>query len=314
MLSQENNRNAIQRPITALAESQSCQKCNNTFKVIDERAEMKDLDEKDLKERVDVYERITVMLYLQGKHQPDPKYIENVQSSSFRVIWRKKIAQWLLQFKDEFKISFSTIEGAVNLVDRYLSMVPTKKTLLQLVAMVSIFVSAKLHEPYPIPLLELQRLAEGMYTSADIKLMELNLLHVVNWDLNPITPSDYVRQVLSTGCWEFGSTSTIDKLVEKCESHLNLLMLEYSLIQYLPSEMAVAAMLVAMRQLEIDDKEIRKVCQSLGLVSSRSRENEVKLFLQDALGIEKDKEDDEDSRCDSPTTVMAIDEVAAAAK
>ena len=39
--------------------------------------------------------------------------------------------------------------------------------------MVSIFVSAKLHEPYPIPLLELQRLAEGMYTSADIKLMEL---------------------------------------------------------------------------------------------------------------------------------------------
>eukprot|EP00948_MAST-09A_sp_MAST-9A-sp1_P002930 g2930.t1 len=156
----------------------------------------------------DITEAISVMLFLQNKHQPNPAYIETIQTPSFRVIWRKKIAEWLLQFASEFSISHDTIAGSLNLVDRYLSLVPTKKTLLQLVAMVAIFVSAKLHEPFPIPLLELQRLAEGMYTAADIKLMELNLLHVVNWDLNPITPHAFTRHLLLADCWNFMKTVT----------------------------------------------------------------------------------------------------------
>ena len=55
-----------------------------------------------------------------------------------------------------------TIACALNLVDRYLSQVSTKKTLLQLLAMVATFVATKLLETNPIQLCELQCLAEGM--------------------------------------------------------------------------------------------------------------------------------------------------------
>ena len=49
----------------------------------------------------------------------------------------------------------------------------------------------------PFPSLPFPSFSHPRYTVEDIKLMELNLLHVVNWDLNPASPHAFVRHLLN---------------------------------------------------------------------------------------------------------------------
>jgi hypothetical protein len=136
----------------------------------------------------DLEERVRVMLTKEVNYLPSPNYIADVQCDGMRPLWRRRVTEWLLEFQEEFGISQDTVAVAVNYMDRYLSKKSTEKEIVQLLAMGSIFVAAKLHETYSIGMKELQALADEVYLASDIKLMELELLSVIQWNLNPITP------------------------------------------------------------------------------------------------------------------------------
>jgi hypothetical protein len=138
----------------------------------------------------DLEERVRVMLTKEGEFEylPNPNYIAEVQRDGMRPLWRRRVTEWLLEFQEEFGISQDTVAVAVNYMDRYLSKKSTEKEIVQLLAMGAIFVAAKLHETYSIGMKELQALADEVYLASDIKLMELELLGVLQWNLNPITP------------------------------------------------------------------------------------------------------------------------------
>jgi len=189
----------------------------------------------------DLRERILIMLQTECESLPHYNYIETVQRDGMKELWRRKVTCWLLEFQEEFRISQDTVAVAVNYMDRYLSQISTKKSILQLLAMGAVFIAAKLHETYPIGMSELQTLAEGMYLESDIKLMELELLRVIQWQLNPVTPQTVMNHMV---CY-VDSPEKRKLLREHAEAFLDVALCEYEFIGYLPSVQGVSAILCA---------------------------------------------------------------------
>ena len=191
--------------------------------------------------KADLHERISIMLEQEASSLPLKNYIETIQHDGMKEIWRRKVTCWLLEFQEEFHISQDTVAVAVNYMDRYLSEISTKKSILQLLAMGAVFIAAKLLETFPIGMTELQTLAEGMYLESDIKLMELELLRVIQWRLNPVTPQCVMNHLI---LYE-ESADQRRLLREHAEAFLDVALCEYEFLQFLPSTQGIAAILCA---------------------------------------------------------------------
>jgi hypothetical protein len=144
--------------------------------------------------REDVVARLCGMLKGEVRMvAPRSDYIESVQNGGMSTVWRARICEWLLEFVDEFDLTVDTVAVAVLNIDRYMSCRTVEGCIVQLVAMAAIMVASKVHEPYPLQVNDVQWLAEGVYCESDIRLMELDLLHTIGWDANPVTSYQFMR-------------------------------------------------------------------------------------------------------------------------
>jgi hypothetical protein len=188
-----------------------------------------------------VEERLLRMLSREHELRARPELIEAVQRDGMRPVWRSKVASWLLEFEDEFGLSQDTIYVAVNYMDRYLSQVSTKRSLLQLLAMGAILVASKLHEACPLRMSDLRELADGTYAESDIKLMELELLRVIQWQLHPVTP----QAVMSHLILYVADVATQHAVLEDAVTFLDVALPEPEFMKFAPSVQATAAVLCA---------------------------------------------------------------------
>jgi hypothetical protein len=146
--------------------------------------------------RGDVIARLRAMLKGEAKMvAPRPDYIEAVQSGGMSSVWRRRICEWLLEFVDEFDLTVDTVAVAVLHIDRYMSSRTVEGCIVQLVAMAAIMVASKVHESTPLQVNDVQWLAEGVYCESDIRLMELDLLHTIGWEANPVTSYQFMRHL-----------------------------------------------------------------------------------------------------------------------
>jgi hypothetical protein len=188
-----------------------------------------------------LHERLVRMLSRERDCLPRPDLIEAVQRDGMRPVWRSKVASWLLEFEEEFDITQDTIAAAVNYMDRYLSQVSTKRSLLQLLAISAILVASKLHEAFPLRVSELRELADGTYQESDIKLMELELLRVIQWQLHPVTP----QAVMSHLVLFVEDAATCCSVFEDAVTFLDVALPEYEFLTFHPSAQAAASILCA---------------------------------------------------------------------
>jgi hypothetical protein len=188
-----------------------------------------------------VEERLLRMFSREHELRARPELIEAVQRDGMRPVWRSKVASWLLEFEDEFGLSQDTIFVAVNYMDRYLSQVSTKRSLLQLLAMGAILVASKLHEACPLRMSDLRELADGTYAESDIKLMELELLRVIQWKLHPVTP----QAVMSHLILYVADAATQHAVLEDAVTFLDVALPETEFMKFAPSVQATAAVLCA---------------------------------------------------------------------
>mmetsp|Transcript_25545 Transcript_25545/g.55387 ORF Transcript_25545/g.55387 Transcript_25545/m.55387 type:complete len:334 (-) Transcript_25545:828-1829(-) len=201
------------------------------------------------------------------KSLPRHDYIENVQRDGMRVAWRSKVTAWLLEFEEEFAISPDTIAVAVNFMDRYLSTTSTQKGIVQLLAMGAIFIASKIHETEnPIGMTELRDLADGEYLESDIKLMELELLRVIQWKLNPVTPQSFMNHFM-----QYVACENDRKILhEDAVTFLDIIIPEYIFLRYPPSVQATAAMLCAFHMTGKCSKKWEQSMAKYGLLQNPS--------------------------------------------
>lgn len=192
----------------------------------------------------ELHTRIKIMLWTEHSHLAIPNYIESVQQDGMRAMWRMRICEWLIEFVAEFSISIDTVATAINYIDRYLSKVSTKKCILQLVALAAIFIAAKFHEEHPIAMKEIQGLAEGMYLEMDIRLMEQELLHTLEWNINPVTPHCLMRH-FALLAKDVTDAKAMEELCCHADAFLDIILCEYVFVRFKPSVLSTAALLCA---------------------------------------------------------------------
>lgn len=96
---------------------------------------------------------------------------------------RNMVIDWLLEVHFRFKLNEETLYLCVNLIDRYLSVVPVKTSELQLVGITCLLIATKFEEIYPPEIRDLQYITDGSCKYQDIITKEREILAVLNFDI-----------------------------------------------------------------------------------------------------------------------------------
>lgn len=115
---------------------------------------------------------------------------------------RKKLVDWCYKIVDQFDFSRDTVSITMNIVDRYMCL-PSSHSLLydrveyQLVAVAALYTSIKINEAEILSSGCLSALSRDVYSIQDIEDMERNILHGLEWRMNPPTSQQVGYQILA---------------------------------------------------------------------------------------------------------------------
>lgn len=101
---------------------------------------------------------------------------------------RSVLCDWLIEVSEVYHLHRETYHLAIAYVDQYLCNTSQLiKTKLQLLGITSLFIAAKIEEIYPPRISEFAYVTDKAYSELDILEMELDIMKVLNWNINPIT-------------------------------------------------------------------------------------------------------------------------------
>uniref|UniRef100_A0A665WBG9 Cyclin D1 n=1 Tax=Echeneis naucrates TaxID=173247 RepID=A0A665WBG9_ECHNA len=126
------------------------------------------------------------------KYLPAPNYFKCVQREMVPYM-RRIVATWVLEVCEEQRCHKEVFPLAMNYMDRFLSVEPTKKTHLQLLGAACMFLASKLKEMIPLSAEKLCICTDNSITSQ----MELLVLNKLKWDLASVTPLEFIDNFLS---------------------------------------------------------------------------------------------------------------------
>jgi hypothetical protein len=130
-------------------------------------------------------------------YEPKPNYLR----------YRRFIVDWMCEIGETIKLSFTTIHHSVALMDTFFAKVDdidtdkSGKDLIQLVALTSIFISAKFCEKDSRgpTAANISTLTKGQYSEKQILSCERNMLIIIDWKLHFATPADFLVLFLNQG-------------------------------------------------------------------------------------------------------------------
>lgn len=142
------------------------------------------------------YRVLHYLLQSEDKYLPTPSYFSCVQSD-IKPFMRKMVATWMLEVCEEQKCEEEVFPLSINYLDRFLSVVNIRKSQLQLLAAVCMFIASKLKETIPLTAEKLVIYTDNSITVEELMDWELLVLSRLKWDLSAITPNDFLEQILS---------------------------------------------------------------------------------------------------------------------
>mmetsp|Transcript_34758 Transcript_34758/g.113457 ORF Transcript_34758/g.113457 Transcript_34758/m.113457 type:complete len:427 (-) Transcript_34758:93-1373(-) len=196
--------------------------------------------------------------YIQGRNSFDPYALEGQQAvrelersqahalklHSLRLQpdidanMRSILVDWLIKLSREYKLSEETLHLAVQYLDRFLSLVPLRRSKLQLVGVTCAWVAAKYEERLPPPLDDFVEATAAAFQRSDLVRMEGLILSTLRFNLSAVTPASFVRRFTAL---------MPPSVLCRDESLLARYVLELALqdqrcLKYLPSALGAAAL------------------------------------------------------------------------
>lgn len=172
--------------------------------------------------------------------RPSTTYMESFQtdlSPQMRTI----LVDWMVEVAVEYELVSDTLFLAVSFVDRYLSQAQIARGRLQLVGVTCMLIAAKYEEIYAPQIEEFCFITENTYTKQEIIVMESDILDSLKFECTTPTPKQFVRRFCRAA-----ESDVPDDRLQCLASYLTELALpEYSALQFLPSQVAAAAVMVA---------------------------------------------------------------------
>jgi Cyclin, N-terminal domain len=115
---------------------------------------------------------------------------------------RAKMAGWCDQCVDFCKFDREVVEITLNYLDRFASTPPVGHSILedrgefQLAAMAAMYMAIKVHQAEAVSSKSISALSRGRYGKDDIEAMEVRMITALQWRMNPVTVSAFVRAIL----------------------------------------------------------------------------------------------------------------------
>ncbi|XP_078071124.1 G2/mitotic-specific cyclin-B1-like [Mustelus asterias] len=180
---------------------------------------------------------------LEVEQSVKPKYLEGREvTGNMRAI----LIDWLVQVQRKFQLLQETLYMTVSIIDRFLQDNPVTKNQLQLVGVTAMLVASKYEEMYPPEIGDFVYVTDNTYTTAAIREMERKILRKLNFSLGRPLPLHFLRR--SSKVAEVSSEHhTLAKYL------MELTIVDYEMMHYLPSQIAAAAFCLAQKVLNNGD-------------------------------------------------------------
>lgn len=167
---------------------------------------------------------------------PEPQYTDMQTDITTRM--RMILIDWMIEVHSKYEMRLETLYLTVNLIDRYLSKVQIKRTRLQLVGVVAMFIASKFEEINPPELHQWVYICDRAYTNEDILITECKMLTSLSFQVSVPTAAHFFEFLEKANDCDGIHRSLAQYLLE-------LGLLDSRMLQYSPSHVVAAALLLS---------------------------------------------------------------------
>ena len=153
---------------------------------------------------------------------------------------RSILVDWLVEVHLKFKLVPETLYLCVNIIDRYLAQTSVTRPKLQLVGVTALLIASKYEEIYPPELRDLVYICDRAYSKTEILGMEETILKQLQYNITIPSAHAFLVRYLK-------AAHADKKMVQLSCYVLDGTLQSYSLCNYLPSQLAAAAVFIARR-------------------------------------------------------------------
>lgn len=184
---------------------------------------------------------ITALLHsIEAGDLPKPDYLD--AQPEINDIMRATVVDWLTDVHRRFKLRQQTLFLAVGLLDRFLSKQVLPGDTLQLASLSSLLIAAKFEEISPPQIQELLQQVGASISKDEVIRMEASMLMVLGFKVCWPTSVSFLELYQRLN----GCTSAHRDLTRYL---LELTLVDYSMLRYMPSHLAAAAVWLSNRLL-----------------------------------------------------------------
>lgn len=155
---------------------------------------------------------------------------------------RAILIDWLVEVHLKFKLTPETLYLTVNIIDRFLQRRSVMRSKLQLVGVTAMLLASKYEEIYAPEVRDFVYITDKAYTREQILTMESVMLNALKFKVTVPTTYVFLNRFLRIAEADSTCKQLACFIVERQ-------MQEYGMLKYLPSEVAAAAVNMALRTL-----------------------------------------------------------------
>ncbi|KAL1209401.1 Cyclin-B2-3 [Cardamine amara subsp. amara] len=165
-----------------------------------------------------------------------PNYMDNQQDLNERM--RGILIDWLIEVHYKFELMEETLYLTINVIDRFLAVHQIVRKKLQLVGVTALLLACK-YEEVSVPVVDdLILISDKAYTRREVLDMEKVMANTLQFNFSLPTPYVFMRRFLKA--------AQSDKKLEVLSFFMiELCLVEYEMLEYLPSKLAASAIYTA---------------------------------------------------------------------
>ncbi|XP_022237170.1 G1/S-specific cyclin-D2-like [Limulus polyphemus] len=188
-----------------------------------------------------------------------------------KLYMRKIVTTWMWEVCEDEQCQKDVFPLAINCLDRFLCVVQIRKSQLQLVGAVCLFLASKVRQTRPILSEKLCAYTDNSVTLDELLNWELLVLSRLKWDISAVVPNDFIEPIFQRLSLARGS----EVARNHAETFIDLCCIDFKFSMYPPSMIAAASFGAAVQGLLWVDKQW-------------SSQKELLTRLHQILGIEVD--------------------------
>lgn len=181
-------------------------------------------------------EIMDVLFREEALYMPRHDYMATQTDINARM--RAILIDWLIEVHLKYKLRRETLYLAVNLIDRYMAILPVSRRRLQLVGVVGMFVAAKFEQIHPPRVTEFVYITDNTYTKEDILSMECEMLSALKFEVAVPTQAQCMDYLLKPNQCNQKQEALVNYLLE-------LALVDLRSIRHVPSMLVSASLLLS---------------------------------------------------------------------